>query len=399
MRETDQCYLSCSDQEQGNMTSTHTLIIGASAAGLASAACLQKVGIPFIILEKSPQIATKWRNHYDRLHLHTSKKWSALPFKSFDAVVNKYPSREDVVNYLDNYARELNLHPVFNTEVLSVKKNGENWITETNTGNYQSEFVIIATGINHQPTLAEFEGMNSFKGKIIHSSEYKNGKAFAGQHVLIVGFGNSGCEQAICLHEHGAHPSLSVRSAVNVLPRDILGFPVLEMGKLTSALPARIADKINAPLIRILVGNITKLGLRKSKFGPREQLEKLRRVPLLDVGTIRLIKQGHIKVYGNILKIRDKTVYFENNRQQEFDAIILATGYKHNLQSFLDLTKDRINDLDKSFSKQTHFGKDGLYFCGFYVSPMGMLREIGMEARKIAKDIRLKDDVAKSKPD
>jgi len=372
------------------MTYTHTLIIGASAAGLASAACLQKEGMEFIILEKTSQVATSWRNHYDRLHLHTSKKWSALPFKKFDASVPKYPGRQQVVDYLDNYATEFDIQPLFNTEVVSVKKETDHWITETKNGIYRSKYVIVATGMNHRPAIPTVDGLASFKGKQLHSSQYKNGETFAGKKVLVVGFGNSACEQAICLHEHGAYPSLSVRSAVNVLPKEIFGFPVLEIGKLTSILPARVADKITAPVIKMLVGDITKLGLKKSKYGPREQIEKQKRIPLLDIGTIKLIKEGHITVYGDIVRIEGSTIFFEDKRQNDFDAIILATGYKNNLQHILDLEKDRINDLGNSTSKQSFFGKDGLYLCGFYLSPMGMLREIGIEARKIAKDIAKK---------
>ena len=372
------------------MTSTHTLIIGASAAGLASAACLQKEGIDFIIVEKQSQVATSWRNHYDRLHLHTSKKWSALPLMQMDASYPKYPSRQQVVDYLENYAAEMNIHPVFNTQVFSVKKVANNWITTTNNGNYQSKFVVVATGLNHQPKMPAFEGLNTFNGEVLHSSQYKNGAAFAGKNVLVVGFGNSACEQAICLHEHGANPSLSVRSAVNVIPRDIFGFPALEIGKLTSLLPARIADKINAPLIKLLVGDITKLGLKKSKYGPQEQIKLQRRIPLLDIGTMKLIRQGHIKVYGDIVRMAGNNIFFEENKQQAFDAIIFATGYEHRLESFLDCSTDRFNDLNNAVVKQTMFGKDGLYCCGFYVSPMGMLREIGIEAKKIAKDIAAK---------
>jgi indole-3-pyruvate monooxygenase len=372
------------------MTSAHTLIIGASAAGLASAACLQREGIEFIILEKSPQVASAWRNHYDRLHLHTSKKWSALPFKKFDDSLPKYPGRQQVVDYLDNYATEFNIHPVFNTEVVSVNKEKYHWITETNEGTYQSKYIIVATGLNHTAAIASFEGMASFKGQILHSSQYKNGIAFKGKNVLVVGFGNSACEQAICLHEHGANPALSVRSPVNVLPRDIFGFPILEIGKLTAVLPARVADKLTAPLIRILVGDITKLGLKKSTCGPREQIEKQKRIPLLDVGTVKLIKEGSIKVYGNIVRIEGNTIFFEDGKQQNFDAIILATGYRHNLQSILNTGRDRLDDMSNAVSKQSFFGKDGLYLCGFYLSPMGMLREIGIEARTIAKDIAKK---------
>lgn len=366
------------------------MIIGASAAGLASAACLTRKGIEFVVLEKQPQVATSWRNHYDRLHLHTSKKWSALPFKKFEDQVPKYPSRQQVVDYLEKYASEMNIQPVFNTTVLSVKKEGPNWITETNSGSWQSKFVIVATGLNHQPKMPQFEGLNSFNGEILHSSQYKNGARFAGKNVLVVGFGNSACEQAICLHEHGAHPFMSVRSAVNVIPRDIFGFPALEIGKLTSIFPARIADKINAPLIKLLVGDITKWGLNKSPYGPQEQIKLQKRIPLLDIGTMQLIRQGHIKVVGDIRKITGNNISFEDNQQQLFGAIILATGYEHNLESILNDQTDRIQDLKNEAGKPPFFGKDSLYCCGFYVSPMGMLREIGIEAKKIAKDIAKK---------
>ena len=61
------------------MEEAHTLIIGASFSGLAVAACLQKRGIPYKIIEKADEVASAWRNHYDRLHLHTSKGLSHLP--------------------------------------------------------------------------------------------------------------------------------------------------------------------------------------------------------------------------------------------------------------------------------------------------------------------------------
>jgi len=372
------------------MTAVNTLIIGASAAGLASAACLKKKGIEFIILEKNSKVANSWRNHYDRLHLHTSKKWSALPYKAFDQKLPKYPSRQNVVDYLDEYSKELNISPVFNTEVLSVKKEGSSWITDTSNGTFQSSFVIVATGLNNKSKVPEWKGMNSFRGLIIHSSWYKNGKSFSGQNVLVVGFGNSACEQAICLHENGAFPSLSVRSTVNVLPRDLFGIPILELGKFTSMFSSRVADKINAPIIKLAVGDISKLGLKKSAYGPREQIEKQKRIPLLDIGTIDLIREGHIKVYGDIKWIEGNTVYFDDGKQQTFDAIICATGYQHNLESFLSVNAERMNDLGREINKQDYFGVDGLYFCGFYLSPKGMLHEIGTEATRNAKDIEKK---------
>ena len=372
------------------MQSVHTLIVGGGAAGLACAKCLQDQGLhDFVILEQTGQVASKWRAHYDRLHLHTSKNWSELPGKKYPSDQPKYPPKAAVVQYLEEYAREHGLKPVFNTTVQHIERQADGlWQVQTNHETYTAHNLIMATGLNHTPKMPQYEGLGGYTVQLLHSSQYKNGQPFTGQKVLVVGFGNSGCEQAICLHEHGAFPSLSVRSGVNVLPRDILGMPVLEASKLTKWLPPKIADWINRPIVHFYIGDITKYGLRKHRYGPAEQLQKENRVPLLDIGTMRLIREGHITVYPNIQKIIGKTVRFEDGREQEFDAIIMATGYRHNLQSLLLLSDEQLADLKQPIHKQRFVGQDGLYLCGFYLSPNGMLHEIAHEAQFIAKEIR-----------
>ena len=181
---------------------------------------------------------------------------------------------------------------------------------------------------------------------------------------------------------------MSVRSAVNVLPRDILGIPILQLGLMMSALPPRIADKLNAPLISLIVGDITKLGLRKLPYGPFEQMQKDQSVPLSDIGTLKLIREGHCAVYDDIDHIENKTVFFKSGREENFDAIVAAIGYHKGFeQDILHVDKSRFEDLNVKVDKQKYFGKDGLYFCGFYVSPTGQIREIGLDAQKIAKSI------------
>ncbi len=155
---------------------TNTLVIGASISGLASAASLQKQSIDYIIIEKQNQAAPAWRNHYDRLHLHTSKRFSNLPYKRFGRIIPRYPSRQQVVDYLDDYRKEFNINPVFNTEALSVKKEADYWITETTTGSFKSKYLIMATGAYGKPRPVDFKGMETFAGKILHSCEYKTGK-------------------------------------------------------------------------------------------------------------------------------------------------------------------------------------------------------------------------------
>ncbi|HTQ64037.1 MAG TPA: NAD(P)/FAD-dependent oxidoreductase [Puia sp.] len=377
------------------MTEIDTMIVGASISGLASAASLQKHGIAYIIIEKESQAAMPWRNHYERLHLHTNKRISNLPYKKFNAGIPRYPTRLQVVEYLDQYRSAFDINPIFNTEARSVKKENGYWITETSNGEFKSNHVIIATGPFSRPKPVSFKGMATFPGRIMHSYEYKTGKDFKGQKVLVVGFGNSACEIAIDLYEQGAHPSMSVRSPVNVIPRDLLGIPILEISLWMSRLPPRIADTIAAPLMRLTFGDITKLGLKKMPYGAFEEIIKDGNTPVLDIGTIRHIRKGHIKIFDDIQHIDGKTVYFNDDKKEDFDTIVAGIGYERNYEGIVQVDKSRFEDLKIPAGKQKYFGKDGLYFCGFWIGPRGQIREIGLDAQKIARDIARKANHSK----
>jgi len=377
------------------MKETNTLIIGASVSGLASAACLQKHDIEHLLIEKATSVASPWRNHYLRLHLHTNKRISSLPYKKFENKIPRYPSRQQVVEYLDNYKKEFGIEPIFDTEAKKIIKNSGAWITETTNGIFKSKYVIIATGAFTKPKPIRFKGMESFPGKILHSCEYKTGSDFKGEKVLVVGFGNSACEIAIDLYEQGAQPSMSVRSPVNVIPRDVLGIPILELSLAMSSLPPKFADTINAPLLRLLVGDIAKLGLKKLPYGPLEQIQKNASIPLLDIGTIKHIREGHITIYDDIDHIEGRTVHFRDGKKEEFDAIVAGIGYYRDYEEIIDADRSRFEDLKQPVDKQKYFGKDGLYFCGFWISPTGQIREIGLDAQKIAKDIASKEKLNK----
>ncbi|MEP6712580.1 MAG: NAD(P)/FAD-dependent oxidoreductase [Ferruginibacter sp.] len=373
------------------MQQTNTLIIGASISGLATAACLRKKGIEFIIIEREEDVGAPWRKHYDRLHLHTNKSVSNLPYKKFDKKTGRYPSRINVIEYLDSYRKEFQVNPIFGTKATSVKKEVDHWMTETNKGTIKSNYVIAATGPFSLPKIISIKGMQAFPGKILHSCDYKTGSDFRGQKVLVIGFGNSACEIAIDLYEHGAIPSMSVRSPVNVVPRDLLGIPILKISLLMSRLPTAVADAINAPVVRLMFGDILKLGLRKKPYGAFTQIKKEHTIPVLDIGTIKHIRKGHISIYGGIDHIEGNSVQFADGRKEPFDAIVAAIGYYPNHSSFIDVDQNRFEDLKVPVGRQKYFGKDGLYFCGFWIGPTGQIREIASDAKKIAKDIAKKE--------
>lgn len=370
---------------------TEILIIGASSAGLSCASYFQKNNIPYVLLEQSNVVANQWRNHYDRLHLHTPRSISSLPFYKIPKSFGKYVPRKKVVEYFDTYIKKLNIQPVYNTSVTEIEKENNVWNISTNNGNYQAKQVIVATGNTKIPKKINKNGLESFTGTTIHSSEYKNGSPYKNKNVLVVGFGNSACEIAICLSEHGANPSLSVRSKVNVIPRDIFGISTMKMGMNTNFLPAKLADKLNMPLINLFIGDITKLGLKKSEMGPKEQVAKTGRIPLLDIGTVDLIKKEKIKVFGDIVAINGSSITFEDNKKTNFDAIIFATGYKNGLDKLVkNISEERLNDTKIQISKRKQFGKDNIYFAGYHTSLNGMLRECATEAEYIYKHIKKK---------
>ncbi len=359
---------------------TETLVIGAGPAGLAAAACLTKSGASYVIVEQSMAVGSSWRGHYERLHLHTDRMHSALPFLKFPSGTAFYPSRHDVITYLERYAQHFRLAPRLGERVVNVKFGGDEWTTTTTGGVYRSRNVIVASGYNSVPYVPRWTGQESFRGPILHSSEYKNGEPFRDQDVLVIGFGNSGGEIAVDLHEHGARVAMAVRGPVNIVPRDILGIPILALSIGLSRVPARLADTLVAPLLRVAVGDITKLGFRKPRSGPITQIRMTSRVPLVDVGTIRLVREGHIEILGGIRSLSGSTVMFDDGTSRHFDTIIAATGFRPGLERFLNTGGDALN------AERQAYGT-GLYFCGFSVTPTGMLREIGIEARRIARHI------------
>ena len=361
------------------------IIIGAGPAGLAAAAALEARGLNAVILEKSDAVGSVWRRHYDRLHLHTDRGHSGLPGLAMPSVYGRYPSRAQVVEYLENYAAKFDLKPAFNTQVRAVRREGRGWRAETGETSRSAPIVVVATGYANSPFAPKWPGMETFDGPILHSSLYRNPAPFAGKRVLVVGFGNSGGEIALDLAEAGVEVALSVRGPVNIVPRELYGVPILTFAIAERRLPARVADFISATSIRLAVGSLEKLGLTRSPKGPRRAIEEDGRVPLIDIGTVAQIRAGRIKVKGGIASLTPKGVVFARSPPEDFGAIILATGFRPDLRPLLPDAKGVLDDAGRPLISGRPTAEHGLFFCGAITSPTGQLREIGIEAERIAR--------------
>ena len=224
--------------------SVDAIVIGAGPAGLATAAALMARGLTVAILEKSDAVGAVWRRHYDRLCLHTDRGHSGLPGLSMPSAFGRYPSRAQVVEYLENYAAKFDLKPVFNAPVRAVRRDGRGWRAEAGENSRSAPIVVVATGWADYPYAPKWPGMERFDGPILHSSVYRNPAPFEGKRVLVVGFGNSGGEIALDLAEAGVDVTLSVRGPVNIVPRDLLGLPILDLGDRPAA-SARASDRLH----------------------------------------------------------------------------------------------------------------------------------------------------------
>jgi indole-3-pyruvate monooxygenase len=152
-------------QEEQMAESREVVIIGAGPAGLAVGACLRKQELDFIILEKNHQVGSSWRRHYERLHLHTIKQLSALPYVPFSAAYPRYVPRNLMIKYLESYAATFNLKPRFGETVRSVRRSGSEWSVQATSSSTIGRHVVIASGLNTDPILPSIPGIEKFRGQ------------------------------------------------------------------------------------------------------------------------------------------------------------------------------------------------------------------------------------------
>jgi cation diffusion facilitator CzcD-associated flavoprotein CzcO len=360
------------------------VIIGAGPAGLATAAAFRARGLNPSILEKSDAVGSVWRRHYDRLHLHTDRARSGLPGLPMPKAYGRYPSRAQVVEYLEAYAAKFALKPVFNAPVRAVRRDGRAWRAEAGENSQTAPIVVVATGWADHPHAPTWPGMETFGGPILHSSAYRNPAPFAGKRVLVIGYGNSGAEIALDLAEAGIDVALSVRGPVNVIPRELFGLPILVFPTAEQWLPPRLADTLNAPLLRFAIGSIEKLGLKRSAKGPLQSIDEDGRVPLIDIGTLDAVRDGRIKLRGDVGSFTGDSVVFKRSPAERFDAIVLATGFRPDLRPLLPDARGALTATGAPLVSGRATAEPGLFFCGAIPSAIGQFRQIGIEATRIA---------------
>lgn len=366
-------------------------VIGGGPGGLAAAAALREQGVRAVVLEKSGDVGASWRSHYDRLHLHTTRRWSALPGLPMPRKFGRWVSRDDVVRYLEKYVEHHGLEVVTGVEVSRVDRaaDGAEWrLTATGGRELTGRAVVVATGYNHTPRIPDWSGRDTFTGELLHAADYRDPAPYAGKDVLVVGVGNTGAEIAVDLVEGGAaRVRLAVRTVPHIVRRSTAGWPAQATGILVRRLPVALVDRAGGLMARVAVPDLAEQGLPRPDTGLYSRVRD-GAIPVQDVGLIDAVKGGRVVPVAAVESFDEDAVVLADGDRITPVAVIAATGYLRALEPLVG----HLGVLDARGRPVTHGGRTpkqapGLYFTGFTNPISGMLREMALDAGRIAKRV------------
>ncbi|AZP18565.1 flavin-containing monooxygenase [Streptomyces aquilus] len=374
-----------------NTAARPVYVIGGGPGGLAAAYALRAQGVRAVVLEKSDRVGASWRRHYDRLHLHTTRRLSGLPGLAMPRKFGRWVSRDNVVRYLEKYAEYHELEIVTGVEVSRVERSadGTGWLLHATGGReLTGAAVVVATGYNHTPHLPDWPGRDGYTGDLVHASEYRNPEPYAGRDVLVVGVGNTGAEIAVDLVEGGAsRVRLSVRTTPHIVRRSTAGWAAQYTGVLVRRLPVGLVDRLAGPMGKLSVPDLSAHGLPRPDTGLYSRVNE-GSIPVQDVGLIDAVKAGKVEIVAAVDGFEDGKVALADGDRIAPDAVIAATGYVRALEGLvghLEVLDARGRPL--VHGARTPSNAPGLYFTGYTNPISGMFRELAIDAEKIAKAI------------
>ncbi len=319
-------------------TPTHEQIalIGAGPSGLAGARNLQKLGIPFQGFEAYSDVGGLWNIEnprstvYASAHLISSKRMTEFSEFPMAGTVADYPSHRELLAYFRAFAQRFDLlrHYRFGTRVLHAEPVSDapdtRWRLTTQTGDAPAETaeykgLVVANGTLAEPNMPQFPG--HFAGRLWHTSAYKSATQLAGQRVLIVGAGNSGCDIAVDAVHHARSIDISVRRGYYFVPKYVFGRPADSIGgKLT--LPPRLKQAVDSTILQWFTGDPVRFGFPKPDYRMYESHPVVNSLILYHIG------HGDVGVRADIERLDGHTVHFKDGTAHDYDLVLAATGYK-----------------------------------------------------------------------
>jgi putative flavoprotein involved in K+ transport len=254
------------------------IVIGAGQAGLSAGYFLKKNKIDFLILDASERVGDSWRNRWDSLKLFTPAKFSSLAGMSYPGDPNYFPTKDEMGDYLENYAKHFNLPVRNNVKVDGLSREGNKYCITTGDMHFEAEHVIIAMSNYQIPKIPAFAKDINPDIVQIHSFDYRDMSQLQQGSVLVVGAGNSGSELALEAARNNREVWLAGRDtghipfniegtlAKLIMVRLVIRFIFHRILTTSTPIGRKVRPKViseGGPLIRIKPNEITKAGIER----------------------------------------------------------------------------------------------------------------------------------------
>jgi putative flavoprotein involved in K+ transport len=360
------------------------IVVGGGPAGLASAAELGRRGIRALILEQATAVGWSWRGRYDLLRLNSSRPFSKLPGARFRRGAGLFPSRDEMVSYLEDYAVRHRLEVRWGTRLERIDRGHGGWLLRTSRGDISADQVIVASGYAHTPFVPDWPGRDRFRGRLLHSAAYCNAQSVGEGDVLVVGAGCSGMEIA---NELARDSARRVRLSVRTPPNMIVRSPIAPLfARAILKLPPARADRLMNAIRRKEIGDLTEYGLPQPEEGVFSRLKRLGVAPaVVDKETIQAIKNRRIEIVAGVESFDRTAVKLVDGTRIEADSVVAATGYRCGLEPIVG----HLDALDRRGVPRALHGEaaaPGLRFVGYVPRP-AQIGYIGGEAKRAATGI------------
>ena len=353
------------------------VVIGGGQAGLSAGYHLQRAGARFVILDANPRIGDAWRNRWDSLRLFTPAKFDSLDGMAFPASGNYFPTKDEMADYLEQYAQRFELPVRTNMRVERLFKRGGRYVARAGAFEFEADHAIVAMAKYQRMKLPPFAGGLSSEIAQLHSSAYRNLRQLRPGPVLLVGFGNSGADIALEA-ARGGHRAWLAGPDTGELPFRPEGF----LGRnlfmpLVLGIVFRHVLTVNTPIGRRARPSIVAKG-----------------APRIRVKAVDLAAAG-VERTPRVVGVQDGLPLLEDGRTLPAANVIWCNGYRPGLD-WIDLPIFDEHGEPKHRSGVVE-DQPGLYFLGLpflHSMSSSMIQGVGRDAARIVAAMALRQSIA-----